>query len=291
MISDETIIHPRTLANIQQFIKQPSHSLFIEGPDGIGKTTIAKTIASELIGIDIDKLSSYPYLRIISPEPNTISIDTIRDLQHFLQLKTVGVNQIRRVAIIEHGDMLTLSAQSALLKSLEEPPVDTLLTITANTSNSLLPTLISRLQKITVHSPTLTQIKNHFILEGKSQAEVDKMYFLGGGLPGLMNALLEEDSTHPLVSGVVLAKELLVQSKFDRLLKVDLLSKNKEEASFMVEALLHIAKSSLEKASNSKNDKQLRQWHHILKAADEARNALNSNANTKLVLTNLMLQV
>jgi DNA polymerase III subunit delta' len=286
------LIHEHTKTMLDQFSKEPSHALLLTGPNGIGKTYLAHTLAEQLLGLDVEGFSKHPYARLVSPdEKNTISIDMIRDLQHFLQLKTIGTQSVRRIAIIEHGERLRTEAQNAFLKLLEEPPEDTVLIVTTTTPQALLPTILSRVQVIPVNAPDIDSIKKHFAAAGEATAAIDRTYALSEGLPGLMRALLSDDQGHPLVEGVNAAKELLTLPMAERLSRIDKLSKQKEAAGYMIEALLHIARAGVTQASKIGDDTRLLRWHRVLKTAFEAQEALRVNANTKLVLTNVALHM
>jgi hypothetical protein len=285
------IMHDRTELQIAQFAAHPSHAVLLSGPNGIGKSHLARILAADLLNVTPGALQHYPYLKMVVAERSTISIEMIRDLQHFLQLKTAGSQTIRRVAIIEHGDGLTVEAQNAVLKVLEEPPADTVLIVTATTPRALLPTIVSRLQVITVFQPGSSALKDFFHTGDGGDADIDRTYFLSGGLPGLMEALIHDDREHPLVSGVAQAKALLVLPVHDRLAQVDSLNKQKEATTYMIEALLHIARTAIEQASQHKDVKRLKRWHLVFKEAYAAQLALSANANAKLVLANLMLRI
>jgi DNA polymerase-3 subunit delta' len=284
------LIHAHTKALLDQFALQPSHALLLTGPTGIGKTYLAQALAAQLLEVKV--LGNHPYIRHITPdEKNTISIDVIRELQRFLQLKTIGDKPIRRITIIEHGDRLRSEAQNALLKLLEEPPEDTVLVITTTTPQALLPTIRSRVQVIPVNTPDSTAVKDHFLQAGHTKTIIDRTYALSEGLPGLMQALLGDDEGHPLVGGVAIAKELLTLPLPERLSRIDSLSKQKDAAAYAIEALLHIARAGVAQASKAHDDKRLRRWHRVLRTAFDAQTALGVNANTKLVLTNVALHI
>ena len=246
---------------------------------------------ANLLHVETDVLTVYPYYKRIHDDNGTISIEAIRDLQKFLQLKTIGTKPIRRAVVIEHAEALTKEAQNALLKILEEPPADTVLLLTADNQRALLPTILSRVQIIPVYAPEEQTLREHFTTQGKEPAAVTQAYFLSGGLPGLMTALLAEDGSHPLLGGVTVAKEILQKQLFERLALVESLSKQKEEAAHMLQALQHIAQTGLNQAAAKQDAAKVKQWHHILKVTSEATQALDQNANAKLVLTNLMLQL
>lgn len=290
-MSTETVLHGNTKKHIAQFAGRPSHAVLLVGSNGIGKTHIAEVMIANLLRIETDVLAAYPYYKRLHDEKGSIPIQAIRDLQHFLQLKTIGTKPIRRAVVVEHAEALTTEAQNAFLKVLEEPPADTVILLTADNQRALLPTILSRVQVIPVYAPEEQTLKDHFAGQGKEAKAILQAYFLSGGLPGLMTALLDEDNTHPLLEGVATAKEILQKQLFERLALVESLSKQKEEAAHVLQALQHIARTGLNQAAAKQDAGKLKQWHHILKATTEASQALEQNANAKLVLSNLMLQL
>lgn len=288
---DNLVLHPHTKEHVAQFAARPAHAVMLTGPNGIGKTSLAETIAEQILGLDADKLATYPYFSVLRPEKGTISIDAIRELQRFLQLKTIGEAAYRRAVIIEHAEGLTIEAQNAYLKLLEEPPADTIMLLTVDSPRTLLPTILSRLQTITVYAPAEDELRDYFAKAGKDQAAINQAFFLSGGLPGLMSALLSGDETHPLLAGVADAKAVLQKQAFERLAMVEGLSKQKDSAKYMLEALQHIAQTGLDQAAKKDDIAKVKQWHHVLKVSSEAMDALGRNANAKLVLSNLMLHI
>jgi hypothetical protein len=287
---DDLLLHPRTIAQITQYVTNPSHATLLVAPHGMGKTCLAKAMLTKALQLSAP-LTDHPYYLGIRPDGSSISIDAVRELQRFLQLKTVGhAQQLRRAVIIAHAEALTTEAQNALLKVLEEPPADTLIILTANSQRALLPTIRSRVQMLTVHTPIESDVKAYF--GSKTDAtRLTQAYFLSGGLPGLMSALINKEATHPLAAGVVQAKAILQHSLFERLALVEPLSKKKEEAGYVLEALTRIARTGLNGATAKADTTKLKQWHRILKQTHLAHNALAQNANPKLVLSNMMLNM
>ncbi len=285
------VLHPATKEHVSQFVAMPSHALLLIGNNGMGKTSLAEAMLTEILGLEQGRLQQHPYFSLVRAEKNSISIESIRELQRFLQLKTLGEKPFRRAVIIEHAEALTTEAQNAFLKLLEEPPADTILILAADNPRALLPTILSRTQVITMNTPSEEELKAHFVSLGNDVTFISQAYLLGAGLPGLMHALLDNDQTHPLLQGVSVAKEILQKSTFERLALVEGLSKQKEDAFHTLDALQHIAQTMLDGAAEKNDATKLKQWHHILKATTSARNALAQNASTKLVLDNLMLSI
>ncbi len=280
----------RTKREIERFLAQPSHALLLTGLAGSGKTFAAEHIAAAALQLPFEKLSIHAYFAKVVPTKNAISIDDIRALQRFMQLKTVGTNNVRRIAIVKHAHLMSLEAQNALLKLLEEPPEDSVLILTAHNPRSLLTTIRSRLQTIAIQTPKGETLQSFFNGQAASPQAFAQSLRLSGGLPGLLHALLN-DQAHPLSIGIQTAKELLQGDTFARLTVVDSLSKQKDAARTTFEALERIAQAGLDQAAAKNAPKQIKQWHHILKVAHEASTGLNSNASAKLVVTNAMLQL
>jgi DNA polymerase III delta prime subunit len=84
----------------------------------------------------------------------SIGIDDIKQLQRAIFLKPIKSKT--KAVIIEDAQLLTIEAQNALLKVLEEPPSHTIIILITTTKEALLPTIRSRCQIIT---GTITKIK------------------------------------------------------------------------------------------------------------------------------------
>ncbi|HSX17052.1 MAG TPA: AAA family ATPase [Patescibacteria group bacterium] len=288
---DHLVLHDATLAQLRSFIASPVHAVLLTGPDGIGKTAIAEALLCALLELEAGQLRTYPHFSALAPVNGTISIEAVRELQKFLQLKTIGSKPLRRAVLIEHAAGMTTEAQNAYLKLLEEPPADTVMILTADTPRSLLPTIMSRLQTITVHPPSNEQLQPLLKASNKDDATLRQAYFLSGGLPGLLTALIAGDETHPLLDSVTEAKAILQKTPFERLAMVDALSKQKGSAKLVVEALGRIAEAMLAQAADKGEVARIKQWHRIRTATLKTAEALDHSANTKLALSNLFLHL
>lgn len=286
--ADDFVFHPRTKARLDKVRSQPTQAIAVIGSKGIGKRSVAEMLAADLLGKTRQDLAKHPYLLLLNTDRKTISIETIRQVQQFTQLKTLGSGLIRRVIILLDAGNMTIEAQNAFLKLLEEPPTDTAVILTVENESSLLPTIMSRVQKLAVHPVAESIVRQHFATMYDAAA-IEKAYFLSGGLPGLMHALLEGDQDHPLIPAVTEAKVILQAKTFERLTMVDGLGKKKDDLPYVLQALRQIAETGRNQASKQQDTTKIARWHRIIRAVYEAESALAQNANTKLVLTNLML--
>jgi DNA polymerase-3 subunit delta' len=289
---NDLLINKSTREQLGQFVQQPTHTLALVGAGGIGKKTLAVELAASILHISSEKFQAYPYLRVYSPVNNTISVETAREIIGFTKLKTSGKQAIRRVIIIEDAQALTIEAQNALLKTLEEPPKDTLFILTITSAAEVLPTILSRTQIIHIPMPAKDMTTEYFQNKGFADKDITLYHFMSGGLPGLMSALLTESSDHSLVAAIQQVKEILQSDSFQRLAKIDSLVKDKN-APQLVQVLSQVSRSALyaEAAKESSNQAVLKKWTTILTASEKAKLQLSKNGQPKLVVTNLFLHI
>jgi DNA polymerase-3 subunit delta' len=290
----DLILHPTTRLELDQFISRPTHAVLLIGSEGMGKMAIARTLAQNTLQLASDSdLEKYPYFRVISPSGQSISIETIRGLLGFTKLK-VSTRQegISRVIIIDEAQLLTVEAQNALLKLLEEPPEGTLFLLNTSNLHGLLPTVRSRTQQLQLKQPNRQDLEQHFTTLGFSAEQVRGAYLMSGGLPGLLHALLNDQNDHPLKQAVEQARSVLRASMFERVAMVDTLAKQKAECMRVLFVLQQMAHAAITQAAEKNAPTQtVKQWHRVLSASYDAQAALQENTQSKLVMTNLMLQI
>lgn len=280
-------LHEQTSASIANFKQSPSHALIISGPPGSGKLDIAISLGEQLLTITPNTIDGFAYAKIIQPLDNkAIGIDHVRELEHFLSLKVPSPKAINRVVIIADSHTLTTEAQNALLKTIEEPPRGSLIILTAAHEQSLLPTIRSRAQHISVKLPELSTLEDYFASQGHNTADIKRALSMSGSLPGLAQAILK-DSQHPLLPATEKAREILRQSKFERLATIDSLTQDRELCRNTLFILQQMAHLSL----NSATGLAAKRWQTILSAVFDAQSALATGAQPKLALSNLFLQI
>jgi DNA polymerase-3 subunit delta' len=286
------LLHDRTKAHIDNFAANPSHALIVRGDAGSGKLFLAFEITVKLLALEsVQKLNNYPYFKHLRPMKRTVSIDQVRELQNFFQLKTAGDSKIRRIAVIENAHFLSVEAQNALLKILEEPPQDSVLILTVQGERSLKETIYSRSQQIVVQTPELDDVLAYY---GNSELEKDriiKAYFLAGGGMGLISALLRSDETHVLLENVKLAKKMLSLPIYERLCEADSLSKQPETLPDFLYALRRVILVLVEQFALTNNKTKLQKITKSLSLVHETEASLEHNPNVKLLLTNLLIKL
>ena len=123
-----------------------AHAYLITGPPGSGKELLAADLASLVNDTPAKNVFSAKARDIFVARPESksrrIVIAQIRDLEHALQMR--ASNGRRKVAIIPDADRLQTEAANAFLKTLEEPPKDSLLLLLSALPEALPETILSR---------------------------------------------------------------------------------------------------------------------------------------------------
>src|SRR6266568_4550139 len=123
-----------------------AHAYLISGPQGSGKRVLAAELASLVNGTKVSEVFSAKAREIFVAQPESksrrIVIEQIRSLEHTLQMR--APKDRCKVAIIVDADRLQPQAANAFLKTLEEPPKDSLLLLLSALPEALPETILSR---------------------------------------------------------------------------------------------------------------------------------------------------
>ena len=132
-------------------------TLLFSGPNGVGKKQFALAFAKKLL-----KEGARADLLLMTPdEKNDLhSIESIRNL--ILEATLPPLESTRRFFIIDEVEKMTPAASNALLKTLEEPPSQSHFILVTQGPDALLPTIVSRCQKIDFFPITFLELTTHF---------------------------------------------------------------------------------------------------------------------------------
>lgn len=156
-----------------QFLKKSvelgklAHALLFYGQEHLGKKTLAIEFSKLLVGQDVEK-GTNPDFILIEPEgpafakatagKKEIKISQIRNVINKLSFKPYLADY--KIAVIDKAHLMTQEAQSCFLKFLEEPKGKTILILITEYPEMLLPTILSRVQRIRFYPVKGWEIEN-----------------------------------------------------------------------------------------------------------------------------------
>lgn len=271
------LINPATRIALEASAKQPPHALLLLGAEGIGKLTLAKAWAHHVA-------DGSALLQVVTPdERGTITIEAIRELY-----KTVrGKREEPQIIIVDHAEAMSLEAENAFLKLLEEPRPGVTFVLTAPHTEALLPTILSRVQRITV-LPCSTAVLHAYATQhasAPSQADLVQLLFIAKGRPATLIRLLEQtDELAEARAIMAQAKELLAAKPYERYIFVSKSSGDRKTCVAVLEAMQYMASLQLKKSAS---ESQAQRWLVLSQALETTLQQLVANGNVKAQLLKL----
>lgn len=189
----------------------------------------------------------------------SVGIQAVRQLQKFLSLKPY--QSLFKAVFIPEADKITIPAQNAFLKTLEEPPLNSKIFLSCLNQDQLLTTIVSRCQLIRLTPKPEIKIK-----------------------------------TNHLTNLLSLITKILKSEVGERLKLIEPYTKNREEAIKFCQGIIVLLRKNLVK----KNQLTIKRTSHqssnqqliiIINAFQNALSLLKSNINVKLVLDNLIINL
>ena len=315
--------HEQTITHLKHAIQfhKVSHAYIINGEKGSGKKLLAGIFAQTLQckegGLEpcmecqsckqSVSQNQPDIIRITHEKPGTISVEDIRQqLNGDILIKPYS--SLYKIYIIDEAEKLTIQAQNALLKTIEEPPIYAVILLLTTNVGMLLPTIQSRC--VTLHlKPVSSALIEKYLME---DLEIPDYYanictaFAQGNVGKAKRLALSEDFKEMLSHALHLVKyisEMEVPELIEDLKRINtykmeindyldllivwyrdvLLFKATRDADSMVfsEELISIR----EKARHSSYEG----LEHIIKALEKTKIRLNANVNFDMALELLLL--
>jgi DNA polymerase III subunit delta' len=315
--------HERPIEFLKRAIRQDkvSHSYLFLGNDGIGKKWVALQFAKALNCLEgvsedgnaCDQCLSckkidhrlHPDVLLLEPEGQTLKVDQVRQMQRDLAYRPYEGR--RRVCILTAADRMAPNMSNTLLKTLEEPPLHTVIILLANNPRFLLPTILSRCQMIHFH-PLPAPLVSNWLTEQKgfNGEEAHLLASLSEGSPGKALEIREEIDRIPrqeLLMSFIGLKSLPFEKKESW---AESLSSNRENLILLLEVAKTLLRDlvmmkTLKNKSKLIHSDLLREmeslatgWHlpsllNRMEVLHQTTLAIRSNANMPLALEAMML--
>lgn len=297
------------------------HAYLINGVARIGKTTFARAFAQavnclsevgrpcgECRACRLTARGTYPDFNLIEAQGNALRIEQIRELTRSLALRPLEGRY--RVLILRRFHEASPQAMDALLKTLEEPPPYVLLLLTADTTESLLPTIKSRCQPLNLRPLPSSVIRaalvERYTVEPERAALIAQLS--GGRMGWALEVLKDENVLKQRAEWLAILERALGESRAARFEQARQLSEDRAGLpsllalwqSYWRDALLlahHAAVAAIINRDRSHALEQIarsvkaEEIYQALLAVRRTLRYLQANVNARLALDALMLEL
>ncbi|MDZ7844728.1 MAG: DNA polymerase III subunit delta' [Anaerolineales bacterium] len=300
------------------------HAYLFCGPEGIGRRTMALRLTQSLFCTSTER-TDVPCLHCkscqqvermehpdfypinVSSDSQVIKIDQIRELHHSLSLSPYQAPY--QVALLQDFEKATHSAQNALLKTLEEPPPQVLIILTAENPEMLLETIVSRCEVVNLRTVPLGIIQRELIDEYNLESDnALKLAHLSAGRPGAAVRLHQQPELRAKhQQWLDELQALLPASIVERFSQAKNLKSDAEQFIDIIDIWLSYWRDVLlaqtgansplinidrrDEISEISKKVSLNEIKEMINNLEEAREQLTNYANTQLTIENLFLQL
>lgn len=270
-------LHPTSALYLEALQKSLPQSMLLSGEKGVGLETIARWIAKTELA---DILKPKNAKGEIDSGAGTISVEAIRLLYEATRSKRTT----RQIIIIDDAERMSRGAQSAFLKLLEEPNPHTHFILTSHSPGTLLATIRSRLQQVSIQPLTDAQsqelIRSLGVTDTMKQTQLS---FIAAGLPAELTRLTGDNDYFQAQAKIVGdARDFLQATSYKKFLVIQKYRSNREGTLQLLDRSLSILRRSMQAKPQPQLIKQLEGFL-------TARESIAANQSIPLQLGRLVL--
>lgn len=305
MYNWKIIGHKKQLELIEHDIKENrlTHAYLFAGSSSIGKFSIAKMFVNILqcpnnlcnecpTCIQVQK-GSHPDTIMLKDATESIKIEQIREIISRLNM-TKQSNY--KVLLIKKAERMTPEAANCLLKTLEEPPPDTIIIMTAQNVRELLPTIVSRVRLIKFHaySKKFLEKKLKEMFPDTDDETISQVCSLSLGKSGKAIKLLRNADLLASYRSMynILCEFLEEKPLYEKFAVIEEVLTEEGKISEFLDVFTHLVRSRLHQGIEEQKFTPDTKNHFLslLSEIEETRKLLKRNINARLALENLALK-
>lgn len=282
-----------------------SHAHLIVGEDGVGKGKLANILAKFILNGDLDR----EYVDIInySSEKSSFGVDDVRDIIEEVYKKPFEKD--KKVIIIHEGNKLTIQAQNALLKTIEEPPKGVYIIILCESLELILDTIKSRCEIYKLKPLTKSELYEYIKIKKFNyyENEIKSAIAFSEGVPGRIDRYFNDDKLRELRNNIVILIKNLNKNDLEAILQQEEsfsnLKNDKEEVLnifglFIRDILINkeieneefiINSDKLEDIKELTKEMSFKKLNNMIKTIEEARKNIKSNVSWVMTLRVMLM--
>jgi DNA polymerase-3 subunit delta' len=186
---DRLVGQDQAAARLQRAAERPVHAYLLVGPKGAELVLAARAFGAALVAppgderaVDLALRGGHPDVVEFEPETTVLSVRQAREeIIPEAWRSPVEPTSRRKALLVFEPERLSDDAQGALLKTLEEPPADTVIVLATSAPDDLLETTRSRCQRIELAPLDETTIAASLEYDGLDAQSAALAARLGGG--------------------------------------------------------------------------------------------------------------
>lgn len=282
-----------------------SHAHLIVGEDGVGKGKLANILAKFILNGDLNR----EYVDIInySSEKSSFGVDDVRDIIEEVYKKPFEKD--KKVIIIHEGNKLTIQAQNALLKTIEEPPKGVYIIILCESLELILDTIKSRCEIYKLKPLTKSELYEYIKIKKFNyyENEIKSAIAFSEGVPGRIDRYFNDDKLRGLRNNIVILIKNLNKNDLEAILQQEEsfsnLKNDKEEVLnifglFIRDILINkeieneefiINSDKLEDIKELTKEMSFKKLNNMIKTIEEARRNIKSNVSWGMTLRVMLM--
>lgn len=281
-----------------------SHAYMFEGPNGIGKNTMARELAAILL--EMENLFNSPDYIEIKPDGNSIKIAQIRKLQSDILVKPY---KSYKIYVIDEAQKMTVEAQNALLKTLEEPPKYAIIILITDNKESLLDTIKSRCEIIKFTPIPMQEVASYLTVNGIDSKRASLLANFSRGSMKKAIELSESEEFHLMREEVQKYVETFLNGNLIEIMEIQSsIEKYKDQITNVLDLLINyfrdimMVKENVDNSmiinldrlifvKNMSNKTTYSQLSKIIDIIEETKNKLRSNCNFNISIQVMTLNI